>query len=259
MHTTGSITLPPTCVILDGMGPIGPNCDFSLQAIKAQLLASSVNVIVIDVSRGKQVPLQVAALLDDTNKHKKPDALFLLGWGAGDHPVEKQFAESAEFKAAAQQWCRQGGRFMVQGERIRLRGPWPSWFDKEWTDGDYYRTDFTCCAVASEEDATSNNNNNNNNNTHWCQWYKDAQGAVTSPYNVKACMVQNVAVNEALFVTTEDSTSDSPVPFMGGEDIAANQVAVAWGRYGEGTVSFFGDVNFEKTTLKIMSVIARGR
>jgi hypothetical protein len=192
--------------------------------------------------RDKIVP-QVASLLRHPNEAFQ--SLLMLGWGGGDDPVEKKFADSVEFRSAAQSWCSQGGRFIVQGERTRVH-KWPTWFNKEWTDGSYYRTDHKCTAVG--EDAT-----------HWCQWYKTARGAVTSTYNVKACMLQDVAADEVLFGTTEESSSYSLVPHMRGVPIDTGLAAVAFGRYGEkGTVSFFGDVNFEDETLQIMSVIARG-
>jgi hypothetical protein len=238
------------CVLVDGMGPVGPGGDYMKGARRA-LLNAGANVAVIDATKGAKIPEQVAAMLDC--KDAAPSSLIMLGWGSGDSQSELDFAASNVFRAAATRWCRAGGRFMVQGERVALAGNWPSWFDKSWSSSDYFRTDHKCFA-ADESNAT-----NSVQQKHWCEWYKEAKGAVTSGYNVKACMLKDVELEDILFGTEEGAASYSLVPGFGGQSIGAGQVAIAFSRFEAGTVSFFGDVNYEDETLKIMAILARGK
>lgn len=76
--------------------------------------------------------------------------------------------------------------------------------------------------------------------------------------NVKCCMIKDVAPEDILFGSTKDSVSYSPVPSFGGHSIAAGQAAFAVARYGEGTVSFFGDINAEECTMTTVGIIAKG-
>mgnify|MGYP006931569430 CR=1 FL=1 len=46
---------------------------------------------------------------------------------------------------------------------------------------------------------------------------------------------------------------------MTGRDIDEGQSTVSLGKYGEGSVSYFGDVNAEEKTCDIMAIIARGK
>lgn len=75
-------------------------------------------------------------------------------------------------------------------------------------------------------------------------------------HNAKAVLLKNVDVEDVLFGTTEDSSTYSLVPQMRGHDVEEGQCAVAHGKYGDGSVSFFGDVNAEQETCRIMSIIA---
>jgi len=247
-----------TCVIIDGFGPCGPKWDDTLRS-REQLLLCGMDVIYINGTKGgATLPAQVASLLlQSSSKTTPPNALLFWGFGSGGDGVSDQkFYESSHFKAAVISWCANGGRFIVQGERTRMMGNWPMWFDKQWKDSDYYRTDHKCFAVSAAEnddmaDVTAAHH-------HWCKWYKDSDGAVVTTYNVKACMLENVDPTEVLFGTTDDSQSYSLVPHMSGHKIEKGKTAVAFGKYGSGTVSFFGDVNHEHATIQIMTVIARG-
>lgn len=71
-------------------------------------------------------------------------------------------------------------------------------------------------------------------------------------------MLGNVDPSEALFASTDESVTYSPVPIMAGESVGQGKAAVVFAKHGAGTISFFGDVNFEDSTLEIMAVIARG-
>mmetsp|Transcript_28486 Transcript_28486/g.61051 ORF Transcript_28486/g.61051 Transcript_28486/m.61051 type:complete len:299 (+) Transcript_28486:62-958(+) len=232
--------LLPTCLIVDGIGPLGPGWNY-MKGAKRELLAAGVNVVVVDATRGRKIPEQVASYL---GCEAAPAALLVLGWGSADG--DAQFHSSEKFRSVATNWCQKGGRFMVQGERIARVGNWPSWFNKRWTDSSYFRTDHKCYADGS--DAVNGQSD----------WYKLAKGAITSRYNVKACMIKNVEPVDILFGAEEGASSYSLVPGFGGQSIGKEEVAIALGAFGQGTVSFFGDVNYEDSTLKIMAIVARG-
>lgn len=216
-----------------------------MKGAKREMLDSGVNVTVVDATKGSKIPEQVASLL---LSNKPPSALLMLGWGSGEGDIQMDFAVCEKYRDAAVQWCRNGGRFMVQGERVGVFGEWPSWFGKPWKSGTISKTDHTCFAAGS--DAT----------VHWCSdWYKDCRGAVTGGYKmVQACMLCDVDPADALFATKEDAKSFSPVPGHGGQSIGAGQTAIAFSWYGEGTVSFFGDVGHTDETLRVMAIVARG-
>ncbi len=48
------------------------------------------------------------------------------------------------------------------------------------------------------------------------------------------------------------------VPHMAGQSIDEGEVAVALGKCGQGTVSFFGDVNHEDETVRTIAIVGRG-
>ncbi|OEU06918.1 hypothetical protein FRACYDRAFT_252548 [Fragilariopsis cylindrus CCMP1102] len=253
-----------TCVIIDGFGPCGANWDDTIKS-REQLLLCGMDVIYINGTKGgSTLPVQVASLLLQSSSSKSPppiNALLFWGFGSGGDDVSDQkFYESSHFKAVVISWCANGGRFIVQGERTGMMGNWPMWFDKQWKDSDYYRTDHKCFAVSAGtgNDDMADADFTAANHHHWCKWYKESDGAVVSTYNVKACMLENVDPTEVLFGTTDDSQSYSLVPSMSGHRIEEGKTAVAFGKYGSGTVSFFGDVNHEHATIQIMTVIARG-
>ena len=74
--------------------------------------------------------------------------------------------------------------------------------------------------------------------------------------NVKACMLTNVLPSDALFATTADARIHSLS--MMGETPEEQSTALALARFGSGTVSFVGDVNYEEDTINIMGTIAKG-
>ena len=224
------------------MGPLGPN-DFYTKGVQSSLESAGVPVATIDITRGDHVVDQIASIL---KVGKDIKSLILLGMGSGDSPYEDKFINNQDFRQELDTWVKAGGAFIVQGERTATSGGnWPSWFGKDWRDTEYRRTVHTCFAKSS-------------NDPHWCQWYRNGKGAVLDRISVKACMLDNVEPEDCLFGTTADSVSQSLVPFMAGDSIGEGLCAVAFARYGDGTVSFFGDVNAEADTVKIMAVVARG-
>jgi len=233
-----------TCLIIDGFGPCGSGWDDMLKS-RQILLQRGMNVMHINAGKGgSSVSVQVASLLK--SPEKKPEAMIFFGFGSGGDGSDEHFYNSLEFRQAVTSWCQAGGRFIVQGERVKYTGNWPQWFGKNWKDSSYFRTDHKCYATGGT-DAQS-----------WCTWYSSKRGVVTTGYNVKACMLTNVEPQDVLFGAHENARSYSLVPGFGGQEIDKSNTAVAFAQYGEGTVSFFGDVNHEDETLEIMSIIAMG-
>lgn len=212
------------------MGPLGPG-EFYAQNVQKALQCAGVEVAVVNVLKGSKVPEQVGSILSEVEKFS---SCIILGWGSGGCAIEKEFGNSNIFRDKIVSWVNSGGRFIVQGERPQGYGNWPEWFGKTWESSDYYRTDYAC-------------NGKSENDIHWCKWYHKAKGAITTTrYNAKAVIISGVAPEDNLFNDIDD-------------DIDEGQSAVAVGKYGEGSVSFFGDVNAEKKTCDIMAIIARGK
>lgn len=237
-----------TCLIVDGMGPCGPNWDY-MKLSKEALLNAGVHVCVIDATKGQNIPEQVSALFAwNEAKEARIRSILMLGFGSGGCDIEHDFSNSNPFREAAVSWVQKGGNFLVQGERVAGYGQWPQWFGKTWKDGDYYRTDHTCFARPSSIGEIM----------HWCKWYHQAAGAITRDINVKATLLKDVPQEEVLFGTVDGAKSYSLVPHMRGQSIGGGSAAVALGKCGEGTVSFFGDVNHQDETVRTIAILARG-
>jgi hypothetical protein len=219
---------------------------------KAEMLKAGVHVCVINVEKGRNIPEQAAALFAwNEGKEATFRSILMLGFGSGDSSLELAFSDSSVFQEAAVSWVQKGGNFLVQGERLARCGQWPAWFGKTWKDGDYYRTDHTCFARPSSSATTEEI-------VHWCKWYHQAAGAITGDINVKASLLKDVPSDEILFGTGEGARSYSLVPHMAGQSIDTDRAVVALGKCGQGTVSFFGDVNHEDETVRIIAIVARG-
>lgn len=228
-----------TVLLLDGLGCLGPR-NYYTKGVQAALARAGVKVATVDVTKKPDLFEQVGYVLSEAGRFT---SCIVLSLGADTVDAETEFAENMSFRRRLCAWVERGGRLIVRSERPV--GGWPEWFDKTWEHNDYRRTTHECRAK-SRDDA------------HWCKWYPEARGAVTTSINVKAVMVTCVPTEEILFGTTSASVSHSLVPFMAGEDIEEGLAAVALGKFGEGSVSFFGDVNAEEPTCAIMAVIARG-
>lgn len=76
-------------------------------------------------------------------------------------------------------------------------------------------------------------------------------------YNVKACMLSNVPPLERVYSTVPDATTHSMVPAMAGAPVDAGRTAMAAARVGSGVVVFFGDVNWEVSTLTAVTMLTR--
>lgn len=127
-----------------------------------------------------------------------------------------------------------GGRLIVQGERISYAaGDWPEWFGLKWKSSDYCRTTHTL------------------NPNHWFHIH-----APHTTMNVKACMVYCDNPDDILYGPVDGAVTNSMVPGFAGNPVRAGQAAIALSKFGLGTVSFFGDVNCEDTTIKTVGLIA---
>jgi len=244
---TKATSSPPFCLILDGMGPTGPD-SFYLTNVKASLERIGLNYVVVDVTKGSDVPKQIGSIL--SNVVPTFTSCIVLGWGSGGTKTELEFGRSNLFRRDITAWVHNNcGRFIVQGENPTRYGNWPSWFDKPtWKTSQYIRTSHVC-------------NAKDENGIHWCsKWYCTAPGAIVTDnsYNVKAVLIDGVDPGDALFVTGTESKSKSLVPSMAGHHIEQSMCAVAIGKYGKGSISYFGDVNAEDDTCSIISIVARG-
>lgn len=229
-----------TVLLLDGLGPLGPRA-FYAKAVQAALARAGTGVATVDVTRKPGLFRQVGSALCELGRFTSCVALGLGSGGAEE--AEQEFAESVAFREKLVAWVERGGRLLVQGERDV--GDWPGWFGRTWQCSDYRRTTHECRAKSRDD-------------VHWCEWYPEAEGSVTAGINVKAVMLKGVAAEDVLFGTSDSSVSHSLVPFMAGQEVEEGLAAVALGKVGEGSVSFFGDLNAENDTCAIMAVIARG-
>lgn len=225
-------------LLLDGMGMLGPGA-FYAKAVKAALARAGTRVTTVDVTRNPGLFRQVGSALCEVGRIT---ACIVLSVEPSDMEAGREFAESMYFREKLIAWVERGGQLIVQG---MITYQWPEWFDKTWESADYRRTTHECRARSNDD-------------VHWCKWYHEAQGSITASINVKASMAKNVAAEDLLFSTTNSSVSYSNVPFMAGVEIEEGLAAVAFGKFGQGSVSFFGDVNAEDDTCTIMAVIARG-
>ena len=211
--------------------------EFYAENVQKALRNAQVQVSVINVLKGSKIPEQIGSILSEL---EKLSSCIVLGWDEIGE-LENEFGTSHMFREQLLTWVDRGGRFIVQGEHIQENGHWPAWFGKSWEASEYSRTTFSCNGKCDDD-------------IHWCKWYHKAKGAVTTDrYNVKANMLAGVTPEDNLFGTTNESKSPS------GWNIQAGQSAIALGKYGDGLVSCFGDVNGEEKTCDIMAVLARGK
>eukprot|EP00752_Nemacystus_decipiens_P018234 g16362.t1 len=229
-----------TVLLLDGLGCLGPR-NYYTKGAQAALARAGAKVATVDVTKKPGLFHQVGHVLSEAGRFT---ACIVLNLGADDIEAEEEFAANMNFRQKLCAWVERGGRLIIRSERAI--GNWPEWFGKTWKHDDYRRTTHECRAKFRDD-------------VHWCKWYPEAKGAITTTINVKAVMMACVPAEEVLFGTTSSSVSHSLVPTMRGLKVAEGLAAVALGKFGEGLVSFFGDVNAEKTTCKIMAVIACGR
>jgi hypothetical protein len=222
-----------SCLILDGMGALGSD-DINTKPISNELTSRhNMPVSVVHLDDGFVTPKEIATALVKGNF----SACIILGWGSGDEDVGLDFANSQVFQEGLVSWVKQGGRLMVQGERIsHAAGDWPAWFGFQWKSCDYCRTVHTL-----------------NTSSHWFQ--NAALAAVYPTMDVKACLVTNVEPQDNLYGVPDGAVTHSLGPGFGGKPVGAGQSAFTLAKYGDGTVSYFGDINAEKVTVETVGII----
>lgn len=67
-----------------------------------------------------------------------------------------------------------------------------------------------------------------------------------------------VAPDDVLFGASSESQSQSLVPAVTGLDIEEEICTIALGKFGDESISFFGDVNAEEDTCATLAIIACG-
>jgi hypothetical protein len=238
------------CLILDGMGALGCK-DINTNPIAIQLLQRNMQVSVVHLDDGFVTPQQMALALSKG----KFSTCIILGWGSGDDiDLGLLYANSKLFQNALVKWVQNGGRLLVQGERIsHAAGDWPEWFGLSWKSSDYCRTTHLL-----------------NANHHWAfqeqpQQAQQLQALLPMTMDVKACLVKGVSPDDNLFGTIDTVDVDgnailyktpSLAPGMGGKPVGVGQSCFALAKYGTGTVSYFGDVNAEVVTIATVAAIA---
>jgi hypothetical protein len=229
---TKSATSPAnSCLILDGMGPLGSD-DINTKPLVMELTSThNMQVSVVHLDDGFVTAEQIAAALDQG----RFSTCIILGWGSGEVDIGDVYGKSDAFRSALVSWVgERGGRLIVHGERISYAaGDWPTWFGLTWKSSDYCRTTHML------------------NPNHWFR-----QHAPYPTMNVKACLVTCDNRDDILFGPDDGAVTYSIVPGFGGRPVSTGQAAIALSKFGRGTVSFFGDVNCEETTIKTVGCIA---
>lgn len=149
-------------------------------------------------------------------------ACVLFGFCGFGHECFNWFNRSPSLKQTMQSWVRAGGALVIQGEGLVAR-LFQQWFGKPW-----------CSASYSREDNTLNNSS---------VVPRAVRELLPNPYNVKAVALTKVNQPDALY-------------FRGHSGPDA-QVVVAVSSYGNGLVSFLGDVNAEPATISLISQIGQ--
>jgi hypothetical protein len=223
-----------SCLILDGMGPLGPDELYTKPIYEELTLRHGLQASVVHLDTLFITPEQIATALDRGNF----SACIILGWGSGSNSIALKFSQSNAFRIALVSFVQEGGGLlMVHGERIsHVGGDWPEWFGLTWKSSDYYRTDHML------------------NTDHWFK-----EHATCSNMNVKATMVTSTKAEDILYGTREGAVTYSLVPMMAGKPVDAGQATFTLAKSGHGTVSFFGDVNQETPTIETIGVIVKHR
>lgn len=210
------------------MGPLGSG-SFYAEKVQKALHNAQVEVAVVNILKGSKVTEQIISILSEV---ESISSFIALGWGSHASGFESMLQamiqtplSSQDFGEAIVPWVNKGGRFIVQGVNPNNFSDWPKKFGKSWKGSGFSRSDYVC-------------NGKSDDDTHWCKWYHKAAGAITTAsYNAKAALI------------SEDNLF---------QDIETSESAIALAKYGEGSISFFGDVNSEDETCDIMAIIARG-
>lgn len=170
----------------------------------------------------------------------KFDVCILLSYGGGN--ADANLFKYDEWRTKITTWVDAGGVLVINGEREVVKALHKA-FGKSWTmEGDYYRR-------------TSHDLNDS------CFMFSSSVGGLAQQlpekYNVKACMLTDVPLEERVYFAGPDSVTHSLVPMMAGLPVEPEQCAVAASRCGSGGLIFIGDVNAEAETMRIVAKLAK--
>ena len=151
-----------------------------------------------------------------------------------------------EFEAAfgdlLQEFVASGGVVAFPSSEGMLVSTTKEYFDTEWEMSNYYRTTWGPCLKDNERNVNYSFGNGN------------LSRRIIKDFSCKG-MSLRVPKNERCFGVTENSRTQSLVPFMSGEDVSKQcendnyDVIIAMHDYGKGTIAYFGDVNAEHETI----------
>ena len=194
--------------------------------LKAPMTHYSLEYRTVDVSTQEGCKSVARAILRDENNL---NAVILLGVGSAGPPTAEGPLNSAEFRGALKQFAAAGGTVVLQGEGFSLKTCLVEWFQQDWGSGSqgYGRHDFE--TVVDVADGICGN-----------IIQRDAVWKVSpKTHSVKAITLPNVPQACRIFEHAYESGT----------------CAAAAGRFGKGTVAFFGDVNVEEPTVFAIAVM----
>ena len=225
-------------LLVSGLGPLYPEDDFYAQGIQRALATSKFSVTNYELSPPSQPGPSSFTAVGRALAGGMYSTCIVVGFGAAD--IKADFFTSVSFRGNLVAFVRGGGTLLfAQGERFVADAF--AWFDKPWTQTQYFRTTHAL------------------NAQHCCaSWYAAARHSVPPSFSVKACLLSNVAPAQILFGTGEGAVTQShmPVQMFGRQQVPPGLCAVAFGPFGCGHVGFFGDVNAEGPTLQAIALLA---
>eukprot|EP01025_Chloroclados_australasicus_P030474 TRINITY_DN3057_c1_g3_i1.p1 TRINITY_DN3057_c1_g3~~TRINITY_DN3057_c1_g3_i1.p1 ORF type:complete len:260 (-),score=11.60 TRINITY_DN3057_c1_g3_i1:321-1100(-) len=243
-------TSTPEVIICGGIGVFHLNDDFYVNEVTSSFSEHGLTYGTCDLSK-EQARSDLVQQLQSPITSRKIRAFIILGVGAnGMSPSTQSFLRDSILREEFVKFVRMGGTIFFQGEGEAMCSIFSDWFGKPWNfEGDFYRR-----TVFSK----------NNLSEGWGDGFsdiymrrRDKSFELPSTYCVKACMLSNVSPVERVFETNNSSTTMSLVPFMSDVTMQPGMCPLAMGKFQEGFIGFFGDVNAEKSTVDIISEICK--
>jgi len=145
-----------------------------------------------------------------------------------------------------------GGAVAFPSSEGMLLSTLKKYFDVEWEMSNYYRTTWGPCLKDNERNINYSFGNGN------------LSRRIIKEYSAKGVSLK-VPKHERCFGVTENSRTQSLVPFMSGKDVSEESedgnydVIVATHDYGKGSIAYFGDVNAEHETIWLVAAFVESR
>lgn len=149
-------------------------------------------------------------------------------------------------------FVREGGVVAFPSSESMLVGTLQRLFDVEWRRSDYYRTTWDLCTE-------------NQTNVHYSFGNGSFARRILGPYSAKGNTLRGVPPHERCFGVTKDSKTQSLVPLMTGRDVSKYDndedydIIVAMHNFGKGAIAYFGDVNAEDATIRLVYAFIESR